>query len=52
MLYRTLKRLIEKGQTEGLAEKLDIFFAVGKLTEAEYTELTGMLNPKTEAAEG
>ena len=43
MLYRVLKRLIEKGQTEGLTNKLDIFFAVGKLTEAEYTELTGLL---------
>ena len=43
MLYRTLKRLIEKGQTEGLAEKIDIFFAADKLTEAEYNELTAML---------
>lgn len=43
MLYRTLKRLIERGQTEGLSEKVDIFFAAGKLTEDEYTELTGML---------
>ena len=43
MLYKTLKRLIERGQTDGLAEKLDIFFATGKLTEAEYQELTGLL---------
>lgn len=43
MLYRTLKRLIELGRTEGLGEKLDIFYATGKLSEAEYTELTGML---------
>jgi hypothetical protein len=43
MLYRTLKRLIERGQTEGLEAKIDIFFAAGKLTEAEYTELIGML---------
>lgn len=43
MLYRTLKRMIERGQTEGLEEKIDIFFAAGKLTEAEYTELMGML---------
>lgn len=45
MLYRTLKRMIERGQTAGLAEKLDIFFAADKLTEAEYTELTGLLEP-------
>ena len=44
MLYRTLKRMIERGQTDGLEEKIDIFFAVGKLTESEYNELTGMLN--------
>ena len=43
MLYRTLKRLIELGRTEGLAEKLDVFYAVGKLSEAEYTELPGLL---------
>ncbi len=43
MLYRTLKRLIELGRTEGLAEKLDVFYATGKLTEAQYTELSGML---------
>lgn len=43
MLYRTLKRMIERGQTEGMAEKLDIFFAANKITEAEYAELTGML---------
>lgn len=47
MLYRTLKRMIERGNTDGLEEKIDIFFAAGKLTEAEYTELVGMLQPKT-----
>ena len=46
MLYRTLKRMIERGQTDGLEDKLDIFFAAGKLTETEYNELLGML--KTE----
>ena len=44
MLYRTLKRMIERGQTEGMSEKLDIFFAADKLSAAEYTELTGMLD--------
>ena len=43
MLYRTLKRMIERGNTDGLAEKIDIFFAAGKISEVEYTELTGML---------
>lgn len=44
MLYRTLKRMIERGQTAGMAEKLDIFFATDKLSEAEYMELTAMLS--------
>lgn len=44
MLYRTLKRMIERGRTDGLEDKIDIFFAAGKLTEAEYNELTTMLN--------
>ena len=44
MLYRTLKRMIERGQTSGLAEKIDIFFAAGKLTEDEYNDLNALLN--------
>lgn len=43
MLYRTLKRMIERGQTDGLAEKIDIFYAAGKLTTAQYEELMSML---------
>jgi len=43
MLCRVLKRLIAIGATDGLAGKIDVFFAVGKLTEEEYIELTGLL---------
>lgn len=43
MLYRTLKRMIERGNTAGMAEKLDVFFAADKITEAEYAELTALL---------
>lgn len=43
MLYRVLKRMIERGQTDGMAEKLDVFYATGKITEAQYMELTQML---------
>ena len=46
MLYRTLKRMIERGQTDGMEDKLDIFYAAGKLTETQYTELIGMLHPE------
>lgn len=43
MLFRTLKRMIERGQTDGIAEKIDIFYAADKLTDSEYAELTAML---------
>ena len=43
MLYRVLKRMIERGQIDGMAEKLDVFYATVKITEAQYTELTKML---------
>jgi len=43
MLYRTLKRMIERGLTDGMTEKLDVFYAANKITEAQYTELTGLL---------
>lgn len=46
MLYRTLKRLIGMGRTEGLQEKLDVFYAAGRLTEEQYIELSGALPPK------
>lgn len=44
MLYRMIVRLIEVGQTEGLAEKIDVFFAYGKITEQEYLDLLAMLD--------
>ena len=47
MLYRVLKRMIERGQTEGLSEKLDVFYAAGKLSEAQYTELSDKLGNVT-----
>ena len=40
--------MIERGQTAGMAEKLDIFYAADKLTEAQYTELAAMLTPEVE----
>lgn len=43
MLYRTLKRMIQRGQTEGLMEKIDIFYAAGKITTEQYEELAAML---------
>ncbi len=48
MLYRTLKRMIERGKTKDIEEKIDIFYAANKLTEAEYMELIGMLSVVSE----
>lgn len=44
MLYRTLKRMIERGAVDGIENKIDIFFATSKLTETEYTDLIDLLN--------
>lgn len=44
MLYRTLKRMIERGQIDNIEEKIDVFYAAGKLTEAEYNELISLLH--------
>lgn len=38
-------------QRKWAKKKLDIFFAAGKLTEAEYSELIGMLHPEKAAGE-
>lgn len=43
MLYRTLKRMIEKKIIEGLEEKIDFFYATNKLTKDEYEELINLL---------
>lgn len=43
MLYRTLKRMIQRGQTDGMQEKLDIFLAADRITAQEYTELNGLM---------
>ena len=49
-LYRLLLRQIEKGKTEGLARKIDLFFLNGSLTEEEYLDLTQRLKEKEKTA--
>lgn len=51
MTYTLCKRLIEAGRTNNMQEKLDVFFAVGRITDDEYIELTGMLIPVDEQTE-
>ena len=43
MLYRTCKRMIERGSIEGMSTKLDVFCAAGKLIDDEYKALTELL---------
>ena len=45
MLYRTIKRMIERGQTNGLEEKNYCFYAAGKLTEDEYNTQISSMHP-------
>jgi len=46
VLYKTIKRLVENAQTDGLSEKVDIFYAAGKLTDEQYAEIVGLLAGK------
>ena len=40
MLYKTLLKLKERtGLTDDLKNKIDIFFATGRITEEQYNEL-------------
>lgn len=46
MLYKCLKRMIEKGNyetKEAMAEKISILFANDQLTQSEYEQLMAML---------
>lgn len=52
MLYRALLKLKERnGLTDNLKNKIDIFFAVGRITEEQYNELMDVVikeEPKAE----
>ena len=44
MLYRVLKRMIERGQIEGIEDKIDVFYAANKLSKEEYDSLIDLLH--------
>ncbi len=44
MLYRMLRRLLEKGLADSMAEKIEAFYAAARLSEAEYRELVTLLH--------
>lgn len=50
--FNLCKKLIEIGKADIVNANIDLYLANGRLTDEEYTELMGMLNPKTEQAEG
>lgn len=43
MLFKTLLKLKERnGLTDDLKNKIDVFYAVGRITEEQYKELMGV----------
>lgn len=52
MLYKTLKKLKERnGLTDDLKNKIDVFFAVGRITEEQYNDLMDVKAEKEEATD-
>lgn len=52
MLYKTLKKLKERnGLTDDLKNKIDVFFAVGRITEEQYNDLMDVKTEKEEATD-
>lgn len=41
MLYKTLQRIVARGMTEELREKIDALYELGRLTEEQYRALVG-----------
>ena len=51
--YNLCMKLIVIGKTDGLMEKVDVYYLANRLTEDEYKELASILNPsETGAAAG
>lgn len=47
MLYRTLQRMVARGITEELRDKIDTLYALGRLTDAQYRTLVGAAEEAT-----
>lgn len=52
MTFKLCEILISIGRTDGLADKLDVFFAANRLTYDEYIRLIWELEQKTGKDEG
>lgn len=44
--YKLVKKLIAAGKTEGLADKVDVYFAAERISAEEYAELMADLTPE------
>lgn len=45
-LINTIKRMVERGQTKGLQEKLDMFVLGERISKEEYQQLTDIIKKK------
>ena len=43
MIYQICKKLIQMGKTEGLVDKIDVYYLAERLTKEQYEELMSML---------
>lgn len=43
MIYELCKKLIEMKKTDGLQEKIDVYYLSNRLTKEQYEELTELL---------
>lgn len=51
MLYRMLKKIkATKGLDDAMRGKIDVFYALGKLSDAEYRELLDLPEEETEGS--
>lgn len=46
LTYNLCKLLIQKGRTDSLQKKMDVYLAADRLTPEEYQELAGLLAPE------
>ncbi len=44
MTYKLILALIRAGRLEGLADKIDVYYAAGRLSEEQYLDLIRRLN--------
>lgn len=53
MAYKLMKRIIERGDYDAfdVLDKLDTFYAAGRMTKEQYEELLAMVNPPASQGE-